>query len=278
MHVKKWFAVIGDPIAHSKSPDMHSIWYDELNINASYIPIHVEKESLHHAVESMKLLGISGFNVTIPHKEEIIPYLDELDRTAQKMGAVNTVVRTSDGRFKGYNTDGVGFVKSLHAAVGKSLLEEQVLIIGAGGAARGIAFALDDAGYSNISIANRTVAKAGQIAQNISGGKALSLQQAEQMLERYKIIIQTTPAGMSSSDFELPFSLNRMAADTIACDIVYNPLMTPFLQFAEKKGAKVVTGLGMFIHQGATAFEHWLGIYPPIERVESFLLEQLQTR
>lgn len=276
--MKKWFAVIGDPIQHSKSPHMHSLWYEKLSIDATYIPIRVEREHLEQAITSLKLLGASGFNVTIPHKESIIPFLDELDPMAQKMGAVNTVVRTEDGRLKGYNTDGAGFVKALELAIGDSHRNEPVLIIGAGGAARGITFALASAGYKHITIANRTVEKAEAIVREIGIGEAISLTDAESRLTQYKIFIQTTPAGLHHGEFDLPFSMNEFPKQAIACDIVYNPIMTPFLQAAEKKDAQIVNGLGMFIHQGAIAFEHWLGVYPPSEVVLQYLLKQLEER
>lgn len=140
--MKKWFAVIGDPIAHSKSPEMHNAWYEEMNADATYIPVHVKPDDLLAAVQSFKTLGASGRNITIPHKETIIPYLDELDDMAKKMGAVNTVVRTAEGKLKGYNTDGLGFVRSLEESIGTKHKNKRILLIGAGGAARGIAFAL----------------------------------------------------------------------------------------------------------------------------------------
>ena len=276
--MKKWFAVIGDPIQHSKSPEMHSKWYDALNENASYVPIHVTKEALPQAIESFKLLGASGFNVTIPHKEAILSLLDELDPLAQKMGAVNTVVRLADGRLKGYNTDGPGFVKSLELAVGEGHKMQPVLIIGAGGAARGITFALVAAGYTNITIANRTVEKAQAIISEVGTGQAITLQQAEQTLDTYKIFIQTTPAGLHNGAFDLPFSMEKFPKQAIACDIVYNPIMTPFLLAAEKKDAHIVNGLGMFVHQGAIAYNYWLGHYPPTEVVERYLLNELEER
>lgn len=276
--MKKWFAVIGDPIQHSKSPEMHSLWYEELSIDAVYIPIRVEREHLEKAIASLKLLGASGFNVTIPHKESIIPFLDELDPMAQKMGAVNTVVRTEDGRLKGYNTDGAGFVKSLELEIGDSHRDKPVLIIGAGGAARGITFALVTAGYKNVTIANRTVEKAQAIVREVGTGEAISLEDAESRLTEYKIFIQTTPAGLHNGEFNLPFSMNKFPKQAIACDIVYNPIMTPFLQAAAKKDAQIINGLGMFIHQGAIAFEHWLGVYPPSEVVLQYLMKQLEQR
>lgn len=273
--MKKWFAVIGDPIAQSKSPDMHQAWYEEMGVDAAYIPVHVKPENLEQAVASFKLLGASGWNVTIPHKQTIIPFLDELDELAKKMGAVNTVVRESDGKLKGYNTDGPGFVRSLEEAVGTEHRNEALLLIGAGGAARGIAFALQQAGYSNITIANRTLANAQAIVEEMGTGQAVTMAQAEEMLDTYKIFVQTTPAGMSTGNFDLPFSLEKFPEGAIAADIVYNPLMTPFLLAAEKKGAKIVNGLGMFVHQGAIAYEHWLGSYPNTNGTIARLTEQL---
>ncbi|MFJ8516363.1 shikimate dehydrogenase [Lysinibacillus xylanilyticus] len=273
--MKKWFAVIGDPIEHSKSPAMHNAWFEELSIDATYIPVHVSSENLESAVAGLKTLGASGWNITIPHKTAIIPYLDELDELAQKMGAVNTVVRTKEGRLKGYNTDGVGFVSSLEEAVGKSHKDKPVLLIGAGGAARGIAFAMQQQGYMNLTIANRTVANAQAIVDEMGIGNAISLAEAEETLADFGILVQMTSAGLATGNFSMPFSLERLTKGAIVADIVYNPLMTPFLKAAEEKGATVVTGLGMFVHQGAIAFEHWLGEYPNTNSMIAQLKAQL---
>ncbi|BDH62368.1 shikimate dehydrogenase (NADP+) [Lysinibacillus sp. PLM2] len=274
--MKKWFAVIGDPIEHSKSPEMHNAWFEEMNIDATYIPIHVKPEQLEEAVSSLKLLGASGWNVTIPHKETIIPFLDELDELAEKMGAVNTVVRTEQGKLKGYNTDGKGFVHSLEEAIGNEHKEKQVLIVGAGGAARGIAFALKQYGYKNVSITNRTIGKAEAIINELEIGSAINLLKAEQTLDSFDIIIQATSAGLANGDFQLPFSLEKLQPGAIVADIVYNPLKTYFLSSAEKLGAKTVNGLGMFVHQGAIAFEHWLKQYPNTNSMIKRLTEQLK--
>lgn len=273
--MKKWFAVLGDPIEHSKSPFMHNQWFNELNIDATYIPIHVKKEDLGQAVASLKLLGASGWNVTIPHKESIIPYLDEIDETAKRMGAVNTVVRLSNGKLKGYNTDGSGFVRSLEEKVGENHKDKEVLLLGAGGASRGIAFALKDFGYKNITIANRTVEKAEKLIEELGTGNASSLTEAEQNLNKYGIVIQATSSGLAGSAFAMPISLENLKEQTIVADIVYNPLMTPFLLEAEKRNAVVVTGIGMFVHQGAIAFHYWLGTYPNTQKMLDILTEQL---
>lgn len=273
--MKKWFAVIGDPIAQSKSPEMHQAWFEEANADSTYIPVHVKPDNLAQAVASLKLLGASGWNVTIPHKQTIIPYLDELDELAKRMGAVNTVVRTTEGKLKGYNTDGPGFVRSLEEVIGETQRDQSLLIIGAGGAARGIAFALQMAGYRHISIANRTVEKAQLIVDELGSGQALSMQEAEQQLASFKIFIQTTPAGMSTGDFELPFSLEKLPKGAIAADIVYNPLMTPFLLAAKAKDATIVNGLGMFVHQGAIAYQYWMQSYPNTNAMIATLKKQL---
>lgn len=273
--MKKWFAVMGDPIEHSKSPAMHNAWFREMSIDATYIPVHVSSESLESAVAGLKKLGASGWNVTIPHKTAIIPYLDELDELAEKMGAVNTVVRTKEGTLKGYNTDGVGFVRSLEEAVGKSHKDKPVLLIGAGGAARGIAFAMQQQGYENLTIANRTVANAQAIVDEMGTGQAISLTEAEATLADFGILVQMTSAGLATGNFSMPFSLDRLTKGAIVADIVYNPLMTPFLQAAEEKGATIVTGLGMFVHQGAIAFEYWLGESPNTNSMIAQLKAQL---
>lgn len=255
---------------------MHNAWMAEENRDASYIPIHVKPGDLEQAVTSLKLLGCSGWNITIPHKENIIPYLDDLDEMAQKMGAVNTVVRQPNGTYKGFNTDGLGFVRSLEDEVGNGHRDKQVLIIGAGGAARGIAFALVASGYTHITIANRTVTKAQAICEELDvDADAISLIKASEQLNRFEILVQTTSAGLNHSEFKLPILMDQLSSTAIVADIVYNPLMTPFLIEAKKKGATVVTGLGMFIHQGALAYSYWTDSYPEAKVVKNLLLEQL---
>lgn len=274
--MKKWYAVIGNPIEHSLSPLMHNTWMTVEERDAAYLPLHVLPENLEQAFTGMKVLGISGFNITIPHKETILPLLDELDPLAKKMGAVNTVVRLENGQYKGYNTDGLGFVKSLEDAVGTQHKNKRLLIIGAGGASRGICFALVQEGYTNIAIANRTVSKAQAICDELdTNAEALSLDEAATQLGEFDIIVQTTSAGLNHSEFALPLSLENLSKTAIVADIVYNPLMTPFLAQSKEKGATVVTGLGMFIHQGALAYSYWTDVYPKAAVVEDVLLANL---
>lgn len=268
--MKKWYAVIGDPIAHSLSPFMHDRWFEEHGIDASYIPVHVKPPELETAFTALKTLGVGGFNITLPHKQEIVPFLEELDETAIIMDAVNTV--TFDGQtYKGWNTDGDGFVRSLAAQ--PITLNEKVLIIGAGGAARGIAFALKRAGFSDVTITNRTEKRAKELAE-ATGSFSISLEEAEKQLGNFSILIQTTSVGLAE-DEALPLSLDNIQTGTLAADIIYTPLETPFLKAAKEKNCVILNGVGMFVYQGAIAFEKWTGIEPDTEKMVKIITEKL---
>lgn len=268
--MKKWYAVIGDPIAHSLSPFMHDLWFEEHGVNAAYIPIHVEPDKLEQAVASMKALGISGFNITLPHKQSIIPYLSKMDETAIVMNAVNTVT-CENGQLTGWNTDGDGFVKSLFMHPVE--LDAKVLVIGAGGAARGIAFALKRAGFTDVSITNRTYRRAEELAA-ATRSSALTLKDAEGSLGEYGIIIQTTSVGLAENE-ALPLSLVGLKPHTLVADIIYSPLETPFLKAAKEKDCTIINGVGMFVYQGAIAFEKWTGIQPDTEKMINIITETL---
>lgn len=273
--MKKWYAVIGDPVSHSKSPSMHEAWFGENGIDASYIPVHVPAGTAGEAVAALRRLGASGWNVTVPHKQAIIPYLDEVDPIAAEMQAVNTVKVLPDGRLLGMNTDGPGFVRSLEERIGQSLSEEPVLIIGAGGAANGIALAMKQAGYGKISVCNRTVEKAEALCSRI-GGEALGLEEAADRLGEFGIIIQTTPVGMSTATGGLPIALDRLDRRTVVADIVYSPLYTDFLKAAMNNGNVIVDGLGMFIWQGALAFHEWTGKMPDTLGTRKRLIAEME--
>ncbi|MGE6367537.1 shikimate dehydrogenase [Planococcus kocurii] len=268
--MKKWYAVIGDPIAHSLSPFMHESWFDEHGIEAAYLPIHVEPSQLKKSLEAMKTLGISGFNITLPHKQSIVPLLGKLEDSALQMNAVNTV--NFDGtHYVGSNTDGDGFVRSLFVhAIDKT---SKVLLIGAGGAARGIAFALKRAGFTNVTITNRTYRRAEELAAE-TNASAMTLIESEQQLAEFAIVIQTTSVGLATGE-ALPISLDRVKSGTLVADIIYNPLETPFLKKAREKNCIISNGVGMFVYQGAIAFEKWTGIQPNTEKMIQMITEKL---
>lgn len=268
--MKKWYAVIGDPIAHSLSPFMHETWFKDYGVDAAYLPIHVEPSQLEKSFEAMKTLGISGFNITLPHKQSIIPLLGKLEESAMQMNAVNTV--EFDGtEYSGSNTDGDGFVQSMLVHdVDKTA---KVLLIGAGGAARGIAYALKRAGFTAVTITNRTYRRAEELASETQAS-ALTLVDSEERLAEFAVVIQTTSVGLATGE-ALPISLDRVTAGTLVADIIYNPLETPFLKKATEKKCVTLNGVGMFVYQGAIAFEKWTGIQPNTEKMIQVITEKL---
>lgn len=273
--MKKWYAVIGDPIHQSMSPFMHDQWLKDQGLDATYIPHHIQPAHLVEAINSLKRLGCSGWNVTVPHKSAILPLLDEVDETAKEMNAVNTVQVLPDGRLKGYNTDGSGFVHALEEQFGPSCSKGNVLVIGAGGAAKGICFGLLEKGYGPITITNRTVEKAEALAGQLPNANVLSLEEAEQQMKTFDLIVQTTSVGMAFSDKGLPLNPSRVQEGTIVADIIYNPLETAFLRIAHEHGAKTMNGVGMFVHQGAIAFEKWTNLKPNTEKMIEEITEKL---
>ncbi|KRF49790.1 shikimate dehydrogenase [Bacillus sp. Soil745] len=275
--MKKIYGVMGDPIAHSMSPDIHNDAFEKENIEAVYHHFHVTKEGLNDAVKGMKALGIEGFNITIPHKTSIIPFLDEVDELALAIGAVNTVVN-KNGRFIGYNTDGKGFFKSLCDEISGDIKAKKTLVIGAGGAARAIYFTLVKEGVKQVDIANRTNERAAQLVSDCpydKVSKALSIIEAEESLSQYDLIIQTTSSGMSPELDHSPLKVDQLKTGAIVSDIIYNPLQTKLLREAGEKGAETQNGLGMFINQAALAFEIWTGIMPDTARMTDIVLNKL---
>ena len=249
--MKRWYAVIGNPIAQSMSPLMHEAWFRENGIDASYIPIHVEAHNLGDAVASLRRLGCSGWNVTVPHKSAIIPFLDQVDEEARRMNAVNTVKVLDDGTLFGTNTDGRGFVRSLleigatHEKIG------ELLVIGAGGAAAGISYALTSAGFGPITFTNRTIEKATSMSASFIGSSVLSLQDAQANIGDFGLIVQTTSVGMNFAESGTPLDPTGISEGTTVADIIYNPLETEFLRLAREASGRTLNGVGMFVHQGA---------------------------
>ena len=274
--MEKLFAVLGDPIGHSMSPMMHNDLFSYYDIDAHYLPFQIKAENLEDAVKGLKAIGAAGFNVTVPHKSKIIPFLDEIDELALQIGAVNTVVN-ENGRLKGYNTDGLGFLTGLQLYV-PSISGQKVLIIGAGGAAKAIYFTIAKNNPAKVDIANRTVDKAIKLVEECpfsASSKAISLQDANRDLGLYDLIIQTTMIGMAPKISESPITLTNLKKQAMVCDIIYNPLETQLLLEAKQMGARVQNGLDMFVYQGALAFERWTGIFPDVERMKKNVLGQL---
>lgn len=273
--------VIGWPVAHSLSPLMHNRAFAHLDMNWVYVPFAVRPENLEAAVAGLRALSVRGFNVTIPHKTAIIPFLDQLTPAAAAIGAVNTVINR-DGWLVGDNTDGLGFLRSLREEAEFDPAGSRTVILGAGGAARAVAVSLADAGASRVVIANRTVARAQELADVIesrgahAAALALDSPELEEELAAADLLVQTTPAGMSGeADAVLPVPESWLRPPLIVCDIVYTPPETPLLAAARRRGLRVVPGWGMLLYQGAAAFERWTGRPPPVAVMRDALLEAL---
>ncbi|GGE74786.1 shikimate dehydrogenase [Priestia taiwanensis] len=274
--MKKIYGVIGYPIGHSMSPVMHNNAFSHHEIDGYYTAFQVHPRDLEDAIKGMKALQIGGFNVTTPHKVHVMDYLDEVDSIAKSIGAVNTIVHL-DGKLIGYNTDGIGYVRALQEISG-DLKKKRILIVGAGGACRAIFFTLASLGVKHIDIANRTVQRAADLITDCAEQQlshALTIVEAEQQIDKYDIIINTTTVGMHPYTDDIPISLDGLRRDSIVSDIIYNPLETKLLKVAHDKGAVIQNGVGMFVYQGALAFEKWTGVMPNIERMKKIVEEQL---
>jgi shikimate dehydrogenase len=261
--------IIGDPIKHSLSPKMHNAAFEYLNLNYVYVPFHVRVEDVAKAIEGIRTLGIKGINVTVPHKVAVMQYLDEITDAADAIGAVNTIY-WMNGRLIGDNTDGAGFIRALIHDEGIKLDGKNVVILGAGGSARAIGYALVNAGVKILTLCNRTISKAEDITKmlrkyNINvHAMGLDTTNLEEIIHNADIIVNTTSVGMNPQD-GLLIPGEWIHKNQIVYDIIYNPVQTLLLKEAKQKGAKAINGLGMLIHQGALAFEIWTGKHAPIE-------------
>ena len=273
--------VIGDPIEHTMSPAIHNAAFAQMGLDYLYVPFHVKKEELGKAIDGMRALNMRGLNVTIPHKVTIIPLLDELDPLAGKIGAVNTVTN-DDGVLKGSNTDASGFLQALLER-GIEPEGKRIVILGAGGASRAISFILAERG-AYLVILNRLLERAEELASWLSTifnmeVKALELveENLAQVLDEADILVNATSVGMSPNINETPVPSHLLRPGLIVFDIVYNPIKTRLLREAEEVGAEPISGVDMFVWQGALAFERWTGVKAPLELMQAEVIKQLQT-
>jgi shikimate dehydrogenase len=269
--------VIGDPIDHSLSPAMHNEAFKQTGILGSYGKKRVAPDQLQSFINALRESDYTGCNVTIPHKVAVIPLLDEIDQEAKRIGAVNTIVN-KNGKLTGYNTDGIGFLLGLKEKISKPLNEQNVLLIGAGGAARSIAYAILKENPKHLALANRSEERLAHLAEDLNDHhvEKMSLRQAEENLHRFDVLINTTNAGMHPYIDTMPLQLDQLKNNAVVCDIVYNPLQTKWLETAKNKGAVIDNGVTMLVMQGAMAFEKWTGIFPDTNRMKKIVTEQLR--
>jgi shikimate dehydrogenase len=265
----KIYAVIGDPIAQSLSPQLHNGLFKATAVDALYLPIAVKSEDLKKLVDGFRLMNFGGFNITKPHKMEIIEYLDGLDPLAEKIGAVNTVVYR-DKQMIGYNTDGFGFIKSIEEKISEIPKERlTILILGCGGAVKSVAMALADWGIKKVIIANRTAAKAEALVKLINKswpGKAEAISMAPEALKKAvdaaAVVVNGTSVGMADSVKQSPLAKALLKKELLVYDMIYSPPVTQLLKDAKEIGAQTQNGLDMLLYQGLLAFELWTGIFP----------------
>ena len=257
--------VIGWPVAHSLSPRLHGYWLQTLGIDGAYVPLPVAPENISDALRALPKLGFAGANVTVPHKEAALAAVDEVSEIANRIGAVNTLICKSDGTLYGDNTDAFGFIENLRAGAPSWRPDSGcALVLGAGGAARAVITALIDAGVTEISLSNRTLARAYDVAQYIGGNVAVVPWEArDTAAEGVTLLVNTTTLGMTGKA-PLEMDIRALADDAVVTDIVYAPLQTPLLASAHARGLTTVDGLGMLLHQARPGFEAWFSVRPEV--------------
>jgi shikimate dehydrogenase len=257
--------LLGWPVAHSRSPVIHNHWLAHYGIPGRYVLLPVPPEKLEAAVRGMAALGLRGCNVTTPHKQAIFPLLDRVDDLARRIGAVNTVVVENDGTLTGFNNDGNGFIQSLRDADPRWRPDSgPIVVLGAGGAARAVVASLAAQGARDIRVANRTVAKAQQIADAV--GPAVTVvpwDQRVEALDGIALLANATSLGMAGKP-PLEMALDRLPQHALVGDLIYIPPETPLLAAARIRGNVTVNGLGLLLNQARPAFNAWFGVMPEI--------------
>lgn len=258
--------VIGSPVAHSRSPQIHRHWLTTLGLKGHYVPMHVTPDDLETVLRILPRAGFVGANITLPHKEKVLDIADLVTDRATLIGAANTLIFRKDGKIQADNTDGYGFVKNLQTVSGGwDPKAGPAAVLGAGGAARAVVAALLDAGVADILIANRTRVRADALQSEF--GKKLRVfdwVQAGNMMDYAATVVNSTSLGMLGKP-PLRVPLDGLQKGAVVTDLVYVPLKTKLLEVAEEMGCRTVDGLGMLLHQAVPGFERWFGVRPEVD-------------
>lgn len=260
------YAVLGDPISHSLSPVMHNSAFSHVNYNGVYLAFRAKE--IGKAISGIRALGIKGAGITIPHKVTVMEFLDEIDDTAEKIGAVNTIINRH-GKITGYNFDSIGAVKAVKEKTG--IKDQAIAILGAGGAARSVGYGIISEG-GRLTILNRTKEKGEKLAADL-GSEFCPLEDFKRV--KCDILINTTSVGMEPNLNGMPVEKEHLNKDMIVMDIVYNPLRTRLLKAAEDMGCTTIDGVSMFVFQGASQFELWTGKKAPVDLMRKTVLKAL---
>lgn len=257
--------VIGSPIAHSKSPQLHQHWLRQYGIRGYYIPMDVAIDDFEEVIRTLPKMGFVGVNITIPHKEAAIKCADLVTDRATLIGAANTIIFRKDGKIHADNTDGYGFIENLRlGAPNWNPKSGPAVVLGAGGAARAVVASLADCGVPEILLSNRTRVRAEKLHDDFGHRvNVVDWVQAGNVMEEAALVVNTTSLGMIGKP-EMRVPLDGLKNNTVVTDLVYTPLKTRFLEEAEAAGCTTVDGLGMLLHQAVPAFERWFGIRPEV--------------
>lgn len=267
--------VMGWPVMHSRSPLMHNYWFGQHQLAGTYVPLAIEPAGLAAALRALGPLGFAGCNLTIPHKQEAMKIVDEVDETAKRIGAISCVVVRPDRSLFGTNNDWFGFVHNLRQEQpGWRADAGPVAVIGAGGGSRAVCYGLLQEGVKEIRLVNRTFARARGIADEFGGPiKALPWEQRHDVLDGAAMVVNATSQGMVGQP-ALDLRLDKLSKTALAADIIYIPLETPFLAAARSRGNRTANGLGMLLHQGRPAWKRWFGIEPVVTAELRALMEK----
>lgn len=267
----KLLCIFGNPVKHSKSPLMHNAVIEKLGLNYTYMAFDVKPEELGNAVKSIKTLGISGVNITIPHKENVIKYLDYITDEAKNIGSVNTVFFDENGKIVGDNTDGRGFVISLMKDGEFDPKNKKCVVMGAGGASRAVCAKLVSENIKSLALYDIDQKKSADlitnlksINENVEIKQIITKENLEEEAKLSELVVNCTPIGMKESDPEL-LSDGVFNGKQFVFDLIYNPAETKLLKTAREKGCRTINGLGMLVYQGALSFERWTGVKPDTE-------------
>jgi shikimate dehydrogenase len=269
--------LFGFPVRHTASPAFQNAGFRAAGLDWIYLPFEVQPADLGGAIEGIRSLGFRGINLTIPHKQAVVEYVDELSPEAEITGAVNTI-DIREGRLKGYNTDGGGFRRSIKEESGIDLSRKSIFVMGAGGAGRGVAIQAGLAGAREISVCDQDEERSRSVAEVIEDkvragvGRFVPFQDAaiREVLERCEVFIDATPLGMKPDDLTC-IDPDWLAPSTFVYDLVYNPPETPLIRAAKERGCRTQNGLGMLLYQGCIAFEIWTGVAAPVAAMRSAL-------
>ncbi len=276
----KLLGVIGHPIAHSLSPQMQMAAISAADLDYIYLAFHIRPDSLEDAISGFRAMGMAGVNVTIPHKERVIPFIDEISEQSRRINSVNTLV-FKDDKVYGDTTDGRGFYQSCVDEWG-AINDAEVLILGAGGSAKAVGFALADHNCQ-LTVANRTISRAEELADSINStfgnnnARAVTIEYEElqEAAGRADLIVNTTSVGMHPDHGSTPLSRELIRPEHLVYDLVYNPVETRLVRESREAGAKSISGARMLVYQGAISFEMWTGIKPSVDAMEKAVISGL---